>query len=101
MKRILFLSSFSLALAMAGHAQTLRTPAPSPTQTVRQDFGLSTVELSYSRPSIKGRTVFGDLVPYGKVWRTGANQATTITFGEDVTIGDKKVPAGKYGVLSI
>jgi hypothetical protein len=101
MKRMLFLSSFSLALAMTGHAQALRTPAPSPTQTVRQDFGLSTVELSYSRPSIKGRTVFGDLVPWGKVWRTGANSATTITFGEEVTIGDKKVPAGKYGLLTI
>jgi hypothetical protein len=82
-------------------AQQLRTPAPSPTQTIRQDFGLSTVELSYSRPAVKGRTVFGDLVPYGKVWRTGANQATTITFGEEVTIGDKKVPAGKYGVVTI
>ena len=82
-------------------AQTLRTPAPSPTQTLRQDFGLSTVELSYSRPSIKGRKVFGDLVPFGKVWRTGANQATTITFGEEVMIGDKKVPAGKYGIVTI
>jgi hypothetical protein len=82
-------------------AQNLRTPAPSPTQTVKQDFALSTVELSYSRPSVKGRKIFGDLVPYGKVWRTGANQATTITFGEEVTIGDKKVPAGKYGLLTI
>ncbi|HYF30646.1 MAG TPA: DUF2911 domain-containing protein [Chitinophagaceae bacterium] len=100
MKRILFLSAFSLSIAMAD-AQTLRTPAPSPTQTLRQDFGLSTVELSYSRPSIKGRKVFGDLVPFGKVWRTGANQATTITFGEEVMIGDKKVPAGKYGIVTI
>jgi hypothetical protein len=82
-------------------AQNLRTPAPSPTQNVKQDFALSTVELSYSRPSVKGRKIFGDLVPYGKVWRTGANQATTITFGEEVTVGDKKVPAGKYGLLTI
>src|SRR5688572_25982352 len=65
-------------------AQALRTPAPSPTQTVKQDFALSTVELSYSRPAVKQRKIFGDLVPYGKVWRTGANQATTITFGEEV-----------------
>ncbi|MGB8192270.1 MAG: DUF2911 domain-containing protein [Chitinophagaceae bacterium] len=100
MKRILFLSAFALSMSMAG-AQTLRTPAPSSTQTLRQDFGLSTVELSYSRPSVKNRTVFGDLVPYSKVWRTGANQATTITFGEEVMIGDKKVPAGKYGLLTI
>jgi hypothetical protein len=83
------------------NAQTLTTPQPSPTQTIKQNFGLSTIELSYSRPGIKGRTVFGDLVPYGKVWRTGANQATTITFGEEVMIGDKKVPAGKYGLLTI
>ena len=100
MKRILFLSAFALSVAIAD-AQTLRTPAPSPTQTIRQDFGLSNVELSYSRPAIKGRKVFGDLVPYGKVWRTGANQATTLTFGEDVMIGDKKVPAGKYGLVTI
>ena len=100
MKRILFLSAFALSVTIAD-AQQLRTPAPSPAQTIRQDFGLSTVELSYSRPSIKGRKVFGDLVPYGKVWRTGANQATTITFGEEVIIGDKKVPAGKYGLVTI
>lgn len=101
MKRILFLSAFALSVAMTADAQTLRMPAPSPTQTLRQDFGLSTIELSYSRPGMKGRKIFGDLVPYDKVWRTGANQATVITFGEEVTIGDKKVPAGKYGLLTI
>jgi hypothetical protein len=101
MKRILFLSAFALSVAMTADAQTLRMPAPSPTQTLRQDFGLSTVELSYSRPGMRGRKIFGDLVPYDKVWRTGANQATVITFGEEVTIGDKKVPAGKYGLLTI
>jgi hypothetical protein len=62
---------------------------------------LSAIELSYSRPNIKGRSVIGNLVPFGKVWRTGANGATTLTFGDDVTIGDKKIPAGKYGLLSI
>ena len=82
-------------------AQNLKTPSPSPTQVIKQDFSLSTVELSYSRPGVKGRTIFGDLVPYGKVWRTGANGATTLTFGEDVIIGGTKVPAGKYGLLSI
>jgi len=100
MKRILFLSAFALSVSMAD-AQQLRTPAASSTQTIRQDLALSTVELSYSRPSVKGRKVFGDLVPFGKVWRTGANQATVITFGEEVIIGDKKVPAGKYGLLTI
>lgn len=100
MKRILFLSAFALA-TVCTNAQTLRTPAPSTTQTLRQDFGLSTVELSYSRPGMKDRKIFGDLVPFGKVWRTGANQATTINFGDDVMIGDKKVAAGKYGLLTI
>ena len=52
-------------------------------------------------PGVKGRKIFGDLVPYGNVWRTGANNATTITFGEEVTIGGKKVAAGKYGLLTI
>jgi tetratricopeptide (TPR) repeat protein len=82
-------------------AQNLKVPAPSPSTTIKQDFALSSVELSYSRPAVKGRTIFGDLVPYGKVWRTGANAATTITFGEEVTVGGKKIPAGKYGLLTI
>jgi Protein of unknown function (DUF2911). len=90
-----------LALGGAVNAQQLKTPAPSPTQTIKQDFGLSSVELSYSRPAIKGRKIFGDLVPYGKVWRTGANGATTLNFGDDVTIGGTKIPAGKYGLLTI
>ena len=79
----------------------LKTPAPSPTQTIKQDFALSSIEVSYSRPGMKGRKIYGDLVPFGKVWRTGANQATTVTFGEEVMIGGKKVPAGKYGLVSI
>ena len=100
MKKLL--SVLALGIIMYSvDAQTLRTPAPSPTQNIKQDFALSTVELSYSRPAVKQRKIFGDLVPYGKVWRTGANQATTISFGEEVTFGGKKVPAGKYGLLTI
>jgi len=91
----------SIFLALHADAQTLRTPVSSPAQTVKQDFGLGSVELSYSRPSVKGRKVWGDLVPYGKVWRTGANNATTLTFSDEVTIGGTKVPAGKYGIVSI
>lgn len=99
MKKILFtaIAAFSLVISEA----QLRTPAPSPSQTIKQDFGLSSVELSYSRPAMKGRKIFGDLVPFGKVWRTGANNATIITFGEEVTIGGTKVTAGKYGLLTI
>ena len=79
----------------------LKTPAPSPTQTVKQDFGLSSIELTYSRPAVKGRKIFGDIVPFDAVWRTGANSATTLTFGDEVTIGGTKIPAGKYGLLTI
>jgi hypothetical protein len=99
MKRI-FITAIAILSLFIAEAQ-LKTPAPSPTQTIKQDFGLSNVELSYSRPGMKGRKIFGDLVPFGKVWRTGANQATTLTFGEAVTIGGTKIPAGKYGLLTI
>ncbi|MBX2924611.1 MAG: DUF2911 domain-containing protein [Chitinophagaceae bacterium] len=100
MKKILLLAAFSGFICFS-QAQQLKTPAPSPLQVTKQDFGLASVEVSYSRPAVKGRTIFGDLVPYGKVWRTGANAATTITFGDDVTFGGQKVPAGKYGLLTI
>ncbi|HYO23004.1 MAG TPA: DUF2911 domain-containing protein [Flavisolibacter sp.] len=101
MIRKLLLCASIWATCYTANAQQLKTPAPSPTQTIKQDFGLSSIELSYSRPAMKGRKIFGDLVPFGKVWRTGANSATTLTFGEDVMIGGTKVPAGKYGLLSI
>lgn len=99
MKKLFFTAIAVTALSLA-QAQ-LKTPAPSPGQTIKQDFGLSAVELTYSRPAMKGRKVFGDLVPFGKVWRTGANSATIINFGEDVKIGGVVVKAGKYGVLTI
>ncbi|MCU0387201.1 MAG: DUF2911 domain-containing protein [Chitinophagaceae bacterium] len=100
------MKKLTLALAafltfMSVEAQQLRTPAPSTSQTIKQDFGLGNIELSYSRPSAKGRKVMGDLVPFDKVWRTGANNATTINFSDDVTIGGTTVKAGKYGLLSI
>lgn len=100
MKRLIVIFLIATVMQPALHAQ-LKVPAPSPTQTVKQDFGISSIELSYSRPGKKGRTIFGDVVPYGKVWRTGANQATTLTFGDEVTIGGTKIPAGKYGLLSM
>lgn len=82
-------------------AQSLKMPSPSTTQTIKQEFALTNIDLTYSRPSMKGRKIFGDLVPYNAVWRTGANSATTISFADEVIIGDKKVPAGKYGLLTI
>jgi hypothetical protein len=99
MKRVILTAVAACAILLS-NAQ-LRTPAPSPTQTVKQDFGLSSIELSYSRPGVKGRKIFGDVVPFGKVWRTGANSATTITFGDEVTINGTKIVAGKYGLLTI
>lgn len=100
MKKLLFIAVIAFAFQFSD-AQSIKTPAPSPTQTLKQDFALSSIEISYSRPGVKGRKIFGDLVPYGKVWRTGANSATTITFGEDVTIGGTLVKAGTYGLLTI
>jgi hypothetical protein len=100
MKKIL-LSTLFIGCLTAAIAQPIKTPSPSSTQSVKQEFGLSTVELSYSRPNMKGRKIFGDLVPYNAVWRTGANGATTLTFGDEVTIGGTKIPAGKYGLLTI
>jgi hypothetical protein len=97
----LILAAFAVFMMFAAEAQNLNTPQPSPTQTVKQNFGLSSIELSYSRPGMKGRKIFGDLVPFGKVWRTGANQATTLTFGDEVTVGGVKIKAGKYGLLTI
>ncbi|MBK7680321.1 MAG: DUF2911 domain-containing protein [Chitinophagaceae bacterium] len=100
MKKIL-ITAIAVCTLFLADAQQLTTPQPSPTQTIKQNFGLSSIDLSYSRPGIKGRKIFGDLVPFGKVWRTGANNATTITFADDVTIGGTKVKAGKYGLLAI
>ncbi|GAB2833512.1 DUF2911 domain-containing protein [Ferruginibacter profundus] len=100
MKKILLIVTVLFALTFA-NAQTLTTPQPSPTQTIKQNFGVGAIELSYSRPAVKGRKVMGDLVPFGKVWRTGANGATTLTFSDDVTIGGTLVKAGKYGLLTI
>lgn len=77
----------------------VKTPAPSPKATVDQVVGLTDVEVVYSRPSAKGRTVFGDLVPFGKVWRAGANANTTISFSEDVTIEGKTLAKGKYALF--
>jgi tetratricopeptide (TPR) repeat protein len=97
----LFIAAIAVFALLNTEAQTLTTPQPSPTQTIKQNFGLSNIELSYSRPGMKGRKIFGDLVPYGKVWRTGANNATLITFADDVKIGGTLVKAGQYGLVTI
>lgn len=100
MKKIVLVLGIVCLFASA-NAQQLSTPQPSPTQTLRQNFGLSTIELSYSRPGLKGRKLYADLAPAGKIWRTGANQATTITFGDTVVIAGKKIAPAKYGLITI
>ena len=79
----------------------MKMPAPSPTQTIKQDFALGNIELTYSRPSIKGRKIFGDLVPYNAVWRTGANGATIIKFNDAVEINGKRIDTGSYALYTI
>ncbi|UOQ74604.1 DUF2911 domain-containing protein [Hymenobacter cellulosilyticus] len=94
-------------LLLSGAAQAqISTPAASPKSTVTQRVGLTDVTITYSRPSAKGRTIFGDsttkaIVPYTKRWRTGANQTTTIKFSDDVILEGKKIPAGEYGLYTI
>lgn len=105
MKKVLYFLSF-VALTAFGFMNSadaqLQTPAPSPKSTITQQFGLSDITVEYSRPSAKGRTIFAadGLVPHGKLWRTGANQATKITFGSDVTVGGKALKAGSYAILT-
>jgi tetratricopeptide (TPR) repeat protein len=82
-------------------AQGIKVPTKSPAQTIKQEFALSSVEIDYSRPSAKGRKIFGDLEAYGKLWRTGANSQTTINFGEDVKVNGKPLKAGKYTILTV
>lgn len=89
-----------VAACMAAQAQ-VRTPQASPKANIVQTVGLTEVELDYSRPAVKGRTIFGDLVPFGKMWRTGANANSTVLFSEDVEIGGTKVAKGKYAIFTI
>ena len=98
MKKFGFLSLF-VALAFSAHAQ-MQTPQPSPSSSMEQMVGLTTVGVEYSRPSMRGRTIFGDLVPYDKLWRTGANKNTIVSFSDDVKIGGKDVKAGSYAVFT-
>ena len=98
MKKILIAAFCFIVLNASAQ---LKVPAPSSTQTIKQDFGLSSIEVTYSRPNMKGRKIFGDLVPYGKMWRTGANAPTRIKFGDDVTVGGMPVKAGEYSLYTI
>ena len=89
-----------LVLAVPTSAQ-IDVPPLSPEGYVKQKVGYVTVEVTYCRPSMRGRVIFGEVVPYGEVWRTGANASTKIHFSQEVTLNDHKVPAGEYALYTI
>jgi len=97
MSRILtFLAAFLLTSSIM--MAQIQLPAPSPTAVLKQTAGLTDIEIVYASPAVNGRTVYGDLVPYGEMWRAGANNPTTISFSKEVTIDGKKVAAGTYAI---
>ncbi len=99
MKKIIFVLAMIIA-NFVSEAQ-VKTPQSSPKSTLTQVVGLTNVEIAYSRPSAKGRDVFNNLVPFGKLWRTGANENTTISFNDDVVIDGKTLSKGKYALYTI
>ena len=109
MKHLLFSALMAIAMTAAStelrpvHAQTpaIDFPKASPKATIKEQVGVSSLEIEYSRPSAKGRKIFGGLVPFGDVWRTGANEATKITFGAEVTFGGQLIAAGTYALFTI
>jgi len=98
MKNIIINSIF--ALAFMGSIAQIKTPKPSPASTVKQEVGLTEVTVNYSRPSAKGRKVFGNLVPLNVLWRTGANNNTTVQFSTPVTVGTAQLAAGSYALYT-
>lgn len=96
--------AFTLAIllcSLVSFAQQIQMPQASPSAKIAQKVGLTDVTVDYSRPSTKDRKIFGELVPYGQVWRTGANGATVLSFSTDVIIDGKNIPAGQYALYSI
>jgi hypothetical protein len=98
---VLILSMFLFVVWSFNGISQVKTPAPSPLCSVTQNVGLSEVTIEYSRPGKKDRIIFGGLVPYGEMWRTGANGSTDITFSDDVKFGSVAVKAGKYALYTI
>lgn len=103
MKRILGLTLFFALLLMTSlpAQEQIKTPQPSPLATITQQIGVMEVKVEYSRPGVKGRKIFGDLVPFNQLWRTGANATTKFSFSDDVMIEGILVPAGDYGLYTI
>lgn len=88
-------------LALPAVAQNIELPAPSPSAMVMQQIGVANVTVNYSSPAKRGRVIWGELVPFDKLWRTGANSATTLETSHDIMVGGAKVPAGTYSVFTI
>ena len=99
MKKILI--AFAIILAPFATEAQIKVPQASPKAYIKQTVGLTDVEVTYSRPGARGRAVFGNLVPFGKLWRTGANENTIINFGDDVVIDGKTLKKGKYSIYTI
>jgi hypothetical protein len=97
----LFLFLFSISLVSSASAQQIDTPRPSPLSTVTQKVGLTEFSITYSRPSAKGRKVFGDVVAFDNLWRTGANMATILKSSDEFSIAGTKIPAGEYSLFCI
>lgn len=88
-------------LSLSTFGQQIKTPRPSPDATVTQFVGVTEVKIDYNSPGVKGRKVWGELVPFSEIWRTGANEATTITFTDPVKVNGNELPAGTYGIHTI
>ena len=97
MKSLLFIPLFFVSIL--GFSQ-IKTPSASTSSEINQMVGLTEIGVKYNRPSKKGREIFGNLVPFGKLWRTGANSSTTISFSSDVELSGVKIKEGKYSVFS-
>src|SRR3954453_2332307 len=95
--------SFLIIVFVSVHSvySQVKFPSPSPVQTIKQEFALGTIELTYSRPSTGGRRVFGDIVPYGKLWRTGGNTTARLSFSEPMEIYGRKLDSGAYALYMI
>ncbi|HEX6502322.1 MAG TPA: DUF2911 domain-containing protein [Terriglobales bacterium] len=101
-KKLAVLTAFLLCVAMIAAAQQDKSKRPSPAANAQCQFSDGkTVKVDYSSPRAKGRKIFGDLVPYGKVWRTGANEATTFVTDANLTAGGKDIPSGNYTIFTV
>jgi hypothetical protein len=101
MKKLIVAFTWVTFILFGPATAQVKLPSPAPTQTIKQDFGMGSIELTYSRPGARGRMVFGDLVRNGQLWRTGANEATRLVFTTPVEIGGRKIDSGTYVLYTI